>query len=42
MNSVSFVDGEMFADNKKEIGGFMEYILKVTGDERRSLLYSTK
>ena len=42
MNSVSFVDGKMFADNKKDIGRFMEYILKVTGDEWWSLLYSTK
>lgn len=39
MNSVSFVDGKMFADNKKDIGGFMEYISKVTGDEWWRLAY---
>lgn len=33
MNSVSFADGKMFADNKKDIGRFMEHISEVTGDE---------
>ena len=39
INSVSFVDGKMFADNKKDIGRFMEYISKVVGDEWWRIYY---
>jgi len=39
MNSVSFVDGKMFADNKKDIVRFINHISKVTGDERWNLRY---
>lgn len=42
MNSVSFVDGKMFADNKKDIGRFMKHILKVTGDEWWRLYFERK
>ena len=42
MNSVSFIDGKMFADNKKDIGRFMEYISDVTGDEWWRLGYETE
>lgn len=42
MNSVSFVDGKMFADNKKDIGRFMEYISEVTGDDWWRLGYETE
>lgn len=42
MNSVSFVDGKMFADNKKDIGRFMEHISEVTGDEWWRLGYETE
>ena len=42
MNSVSFVDGKMFADNKKDIGRFMEHISDVTGDEWWRLGYETE
>ena len=42
MNSVSFIDGKMFADNKKDIGRFMEHISEVTGDEWWRLGYETE
>ena len=42
MNSVSFVDGKMFADNKKDIGKFMEHISEVTGDDWWRLGYETE
>ncbi len=42
MNSVSFVDGKMFADNKKGIGRFMEHISEVTGDDWWRLGYETE
>ena len=42
MNSVSFVDGKMFADNKKDIGRFMEHISEVTGDDWWRLGYETE
>lgn len=42
MNSLSFIDGKMFADNKKDIGRFMEHISDVTGDEWWRLGYETE
>lgn len=33
INSVSYVDGKMFAGNKSEIYSFLEYIKKMTGDK---------
>jgi len=32
MNSVSFKDGKMYAENRKDVYKFVEHITTVTGD----------
>ena len=39
MNSVSFVDGKMYADNKGDTQRFLEHIKKVTGDHHWKIVY---
>ena len=39
MNSVSFVDGKMYADNKGDTQRFLEHIKKVTGDYHWKIVY---
>lgn len=39
MNSVSFIDGRMFSDNKTEIYAFLEHIKKVTWDKSWHIEY---
>ena len=33
MNSVSYMDGAMFAGNRSELYAFLDYIKRVTGDK---------
>ena len=33
MNSVSYMDGGMFAGNRSELYAFLDYIKQVTGDK---------
>ena len=33
MNSVSYIDGAMFAGNRSELYAFLDYIKQVTGDK---------
>ena len=40
LNSVSYVDGKMFAENRGSIGKFKEYVSEVTKDRYMQILYS--
>ena len=42
MNSVSFVDGKMFADGWSDINDFVSHIRNVTGDARWRVVYGDK
>lgn len=39
INSVSFIDGRMFAENKGDISNFVEHIKHVTNDNYWNIYY---
>ncbi len=41
MNSVSFVDGKMYADNRADTGKFLEHIKQVTRDSHWKIEYGS-